>query len=117
MPIDGKILAAASYAVGFVPIVVYLTMKNDKSLRFHAVQAFLAQVGVLVFGMALLALAFVFSMVLLAIGIPLGLFVMLIAPILMFVAYLGLLFLAWKAYSGQAIKLPIIGNIAEQYSN
>ncbi len=96
-------------------IIVLVTDKTNKLPRFHAVQsllltaaAFVIIVIVEIFGFIVAGITH--SMIL---GWLVSLFVMLIA-----LAILGLtIFCCIKAYGGNIFKLPVIGDLADKYSN
>lgn len=93
---NANLKAAATYVLGFITGIVFLVVeKEDKFVRFHAMQS------TVVFG-ALFILGFVP-----VIGAVLGL---IIAP-LTFILWLVLMY---KAYSGEKFKLPVVGDFAEK---
>ncbi|MFC2174712.1 DUF4870 domain-containing protein [archaeon] len=96
--VDSNSIAALAYLLGWVSgLLVYLLKDDDKFVRFHAVQS------IIVFGL-------------------LNLFI--VVPVIGWIAA-GPLSLVWfilvivlmvKAYQGKKYKLPIAGDLAEQYS-
>lgn len=91
-----NLMGAAAYLLGFITGIVFLLVeKEDKFVRFHAMQS------TIVFG-ALFILGLVP-----VVGLVLG---VVIAP----VSFILWLVLMWKAYSGEMFKLPIIGDFAEK---
>lgn len=91
-----NLMGAAAYLLGFITGIVFLLVeKEDKFIRFHAMQS------TIVFG-ALFILGLVP-----VVGLVLG---VVIAP----VSFILWLVLMWKAYSGEMFKLPIIGDFAEK---
>ncbi len=109
--IEPNLAAALSYVLSIITgIIFFVIEKENKYVRFHAMQAIL-------FGAAWIVLWIVLGIV------SLGLiFVPVIGWIINAVIYLGLglggfilwLFLMYKAYQGERFKLPIIGDIAEK---
>ena len=107
-----NVAALLSYVLGFVTgLVFFLIEKENKFVRFHAIQS------MIVFG-ALFVLQ-------IAVGMFFAMFAMLrlgfMMPVFSFIT--GLLYLAsvilWvvlmvKAYQGEMFKLPIAGDIAEK---
>mgnify|MGYP001594417504 CR=1 FL=1 len=109
--IEPNLAAALSYVLSIITGVIFFVIeKENKYVRFHAMQAIL-------FGAAWIVLWIVLGIV------SLGLiFVPIIGWIINAVIYLGLglggfilwLLLMYKAYQGEKFKLPIIGDIAEK---
>ena len=110
--LDANITVLIGYIIGIVALVLIFIEKDNKFVRFHAFQAALYWAAVvviyiaLIFVMAFLAffsgtLASVLSLLIFLFGlIVLG----------------GVIFLAIKSYQGQTIKLPVIGEMAEDWS-
>ena len=100
--IQPNIAALLSYALGIISgIIFFLIEKENKFVRFHAMQSIIAFGALFVLQVALPIVPFVGWM---------------LAP---FVSLLGLV--VWilcmiKAYQGEMFKLPIVGDIAEQKS-
>lgn len=90
------------YLLGFITgLIFYLTEKDNKFVRFHAMQS------IVTFGFLFVLQLFLGFIPILgwAIGALVGLTSLIIWIILMI-----------KAYQGEMIKLPIAGDIAEQNS-
>jgi uncharacterized membrane protein len=99
--LDGNVAAALAYALGWITGVAFLLAERDnRFVRFHALQSALA------FG----ALS-VLWMVSLSIPIFGGLMAFIVIPP---VSVLLWLFMMLKAYQGERYKLPIVGDMAEQ---
>jgi len=88
------------YVFGWVTGIIFLILEKDnKFVRFHAVQS------IIVFG-AFTVIWVVFS------WIPfIGWIINWIAGVLAFILWIVLMF---KAYKGQMYKVPVAGNIAEK---
>ncbi|HNP89015.1 MAG: Chloroplast import component protein (Tic20) [Microgenomates group bacterium ADurb.Bin219] len=96
--------AALAYSLGWVTgLVVYFVEKNDKSLRFHALQS------IILFG-AIHLLSYVTAPVF---YFSFGLFSVVYRIISLAVVALWV-FLLVKTYRGEKIKLPVIGNFVEK---
>jgi uncharacterized membrane protein len=96
---DANVAAALSYLVGFVTgIILLLVEKENKFVRFHAMQSTLVFLGLLLVQLILKVIPFV--------GVLL--FVFVVVP---FSAILWLL-LMYKAYQGEEFKLPLVGQMA-----
>ena len=99
--LDSNVAAALAYALGWVTGLAFvLTERENRFVRFHALQSTIA------FGA--LSVAWIVSL-----SIPfLG---WLLAFVIIFpVSVVLWLFLMFKAYQGERFKLPIAGEMAEQ---
>jgi len=99
---QANVAALLSYVLGWVTgLIFYLIEKDNKFVRFHAMQSIVTFGGLNVLIMVL-------------IFIPvLGWIVMPIVSILQFILWILLMV---KAYQGETFKLPIAGDIAEKNS-
>lgn len=102
-------------ALGLIySIIVVATDKTNKLPRFHAFQSILLSVAGLVIGLALqvlvgIAAAANSSLLAMVIGLVALVYV---------VALLGfIIYAAVKAFQGQIFKIPVIGNLADNWSN
>ena len=88
--------AALSYVLGWLTGIVFLLLeKDDKFVRFHAMQSIIT-----------------FGTITLVSFIPvIG---WMLSPILMILAFVLWLLLIFKAYQGEKFKLPVIGDFAEK---
>jgi uncharacterized membrane protein len=124
--LDGNIAAALGYPIGVLAIINLVMEKENKFVRFHAIQAILFFVLWFVAVIVLFILSLVFTIIggviAQALGSSVGGLIIwlvsfilwLIVPLL-FVALL--IFAAVKAYQGQLYKLPVIGNLADKFAN
>jgi len=95
-----NLLAAASYLLGFVTgIIILFVEKQNKFVRFHAMQSTILFGGI-----------FVINIVLGFIPI-LG---WLTGLILSFIAFILWIVLMWKAFQGEMYKVPYVGELAEK---
>ncbi len=95
-----NIAALLSYVLGFITgIIFYLIEKENKFVRFHAMQA------IITFGSL-----FVLQIVLGFIPV-IGLILLPIVSIASLILWIVLMV---KAYQGEKFKLPIVGDIAEK---
>ncbi|MCK4800135.1 hypothetical protein KAS31_04115 [Candidatus Parcubacteria bacterium] len=91
-----NIRGALCYVLGFISGIFFLlTEKENKFIRFHAMQSIIVFLGITLFVM--------FPVV----GWVLSVFVTPLSLVLW-------LFLMYKAYQGEKFKLPIIGDLAEK---
>jgi len=100
--IEANIAALLSYLLGFVTgIIFYVLEKENKFVRFHAMQS------MLVFG-ALFVLSIMLQFVI---------FILWPLVVILNIAGIALwVILMVKAYQGEYFKLPIAGDIAEKNS-
>lgn len=118
---DSNIVALLAYLGLFIAILVYLLRKEDRFVRFHALQAILLDLlymAVFLIVWVVYAVSFLGMFVSFAAGFPLPL------PFILFPLIFGLvgvfllfkLFLMYKAYKQEWYKLPILGNLAEKHA-
>lgn len=110
--LDENVTALVGYIVGIVALVLIFIEKDSKFVRFHAFQAVIFWVVALVTYFAL-----IFLMAFLAFFSN-GLASILSLLIFLFgLAVTGcVIFLAVKSFQGESIKLPVIGEMAEEWS-
>ena len=124
--LDGNLAAALGYPIGIIAIICLIMEKENRFVKFHALQSILLHVGFLVIAIAL----WIIGIVLLIAGVAAsaatnsgavgGIMGMLMGLVwlVVVIAYLGgLIFAAVKSYGGAEFKLPIIGNMAEKFAN
>jgi len=124
--LDGNIAAALGYPIGIIAIICLIMEKENRFVKFHALQSILLHVGFIVVAIALsvlgtiLAIAGVAASAATNSGAFGGLIGMLIGLVwlVLVLAYVGgLIFAAVKSYGGAEFKLPIIGNMAEKWTS
>ncbi len=124
--LDGNLAAALGYPIGIIAIICLIMEKENRFVKFHALQSILLHVGFIVVAIAV----WIIGIILLIAGAAAsaasgssaagGIVGMLFGLIwlVLIVAYLGgLIFAAVKAYGGQDFKLPVIGSMAENFAN
>jgi uncharacterized membrane protein len=129
--LDPKVAAAISY-IWIVGLIFFFIEKENKFVRFHAMQSILFGIANSVIMMVLAIVATILTVVFTigaaaaasagsgGLGAIVSLFVWLIWLVFWVMALVflvGLVFAAVKAYQGQKFKLPIIGNMAEKIVN
>lgn len=109
---ENKLLAALCYIIAvLVPLfVIFTEKKNDKFLAFHAWQSLLYSIAWIVVFFLLSILIGVVSVATAGIGTLLGCLYIPVSA----VAFLYGLFLAYKAYQGEKIMAPVIGEYAQK---
>jgi uncharacterized membrane protein len=96
---DANLAAALSYLVGFVTGIIFLLVeKENKFVRFHAMQSTLLFGGIVAIDILLQIVPILGALVVIFVVIPLS-------------AILWLL-LMFRAYQGDEFKLPLVGQMA-----
>ena len=122
--LDPKVAAALSY-IWIVGVIFFFVEKENRFVRFHALQSIIFGVANSVILVVLMVVTLILTIVMgiggAMVGGGLGLIVSLLGwliwllfALVILVLFLGLIFAAVKAYQGQKFKLPIIGNMAEK---
>jgi uncharacterized membrane protein len=97
---DANVAALLSYLLGFITgIIFYVLEKENKFVRFHAMQSIIVSGFFFVVGIAAHIVPFV------------GQFISVVANLASLVLWVILMV---KAYQGEKFKLPVAGDIAEQ---
>jgi uncharacterized membrane protein len=97
--LDANLAAALSYLVGFVTGILFLVVeKENKFVRFHALQSTLVFAGIVAVDIVLQLVPILGALVVIIVVIPAS-------------AILWLL-LMYKAYQGEEFKLPLVGQMA-----
>ena|SRR2546421_826812 len=124
--LDGNLAAALGYPIGIIAIISLIMEKENRFVKFHALQSILLHVAMIVVMIAvwiigvIIAIAGVAAAAATNSGALGGLAGMLFGLIwlVVIVAYLGgLIFAALKSYQGIQFKLPVIGNMAEKFAS
>jgi uncharacterized membrane protein len=96
---DANVAAALTYLAGFVTGIIFLLVeKENKFVRFHAMQSTIVFIGIVGIDILLQIVPILGALVVIFIVIPLS-------------AILWL-FLMYKAYQGEEFKLPVVGQMA-----
>src|SRR5215510_9582041 len=99
--LDANLAAALSYLVGFVTGIIFLLVEKDnRFVRFHAMQSTLVFAGIV--------LAEILLQIVPLLGALAVIFVVVPASAALW------LFLMFKAYQGEEYKLPFVGEIAAE---
>ncbi len=102
-------------ALGLIySIIVIVTDKTNKLPRFHAFQSILLSAVGLVLGIVINIFAGIAAA---AQSGMLGILIGLIALVFGLAMLIAVIFTAVKAYQGEIFKLPIIGDLADNWSN
>jgi len=109
-------IAGALAYLTFIPAVVFLVLEpynKNRFVRFHSVQCLLLWAAAIVLGIAL-KLA---SVVLFIIPVLGPLLVLLVSMVVAPSSFVIWLVLVVKAFQGEMFKLPMLGDLAEQYTS
>ncbi len=115
MGMDANIAAGLSYIAGWITGLVFFFMeKQNRFVRFHAMQSILFSVTLIAFYILIDVVSFALAIA----SIP---FVGLLLSGAGFLVALGTLvvwiFLLINAFQGKYFKLPVLGDYAERYAN
>lgn len=115
MGMDANIAAGLSYSVGWITgLIFFFLERQNRFVRFHAMQSILFSVVLTVFYVVLNIVSFALAIT----GIP---FIGLLFTFAGFLVSLGALavwiFLLINAFQGRYFKLPVLGAYAERYAN
>lgn len=117
--LDGNITALIGYLVGIVALVLIFIEKDNKFVRFHALQSVIWSVILWVGVVVVAIVGTIITMVLSSISGTLGGIVGILAMLLyvgLFIAWIGgLIYGAIKSYGGDMTKLPFVGNLVEKW--
>lgn len=125
--LDGNLAAALGYPIGIIALISLIMEKENRFVKFHALQSILLHVGFVVLAIAVWIIGIVLAIGSAAAsaassgaGAAGGIVGMLFGLIwlLVIICYLGgLIFAALKAYQGAEFKLPVVGNMASNFAN
>ena len=110
-PLTSNVASALAYVLGFITGIVFLVLepyKNDRFIRFHAMQSILFSAAVIAFSIAwvvLWGILFDISVSLALIALPLRL-------LISFAIFVFWLFLMYQAYNRREYRIPYIGDFA-----
>jgi len=111
MGLEPNVAAGLSYVLGWITgLVFFLMEKQNRFVRFHAMQSILFFGGLSILGIVL--------RIIIGIDIPfLSLVALCINGLLGLVAFVGWIVLLINGFQGKYFKLPVIGDYAERYAN
>src|SRR5205807_6994100 len=124
--LDGNVAAALGYPIGIIAIICLIMEKENRFVKFHALQSILLHVAFIVVAIAVWIIGIIIMIAGAAAsaatnsGALGGLAGMLFGLIwlVVIVAYIGgLIFAAVKAYQGNQFMLPIIGGMAQKWTS
>ncbi len=107
MGMQPNVAAGLSYLLGWVTgLIFFLTEKQNRFVRFHAMQSILFFGGLTVLSILVNILS--------GIGIPL---IFVVGYLINLVGFAGWIILLINGFQGKYFKLPYIGDYAEKYAN
>lgn len=117
--LDGNVTALIGYPIGIVALILIFIEKDNKFVRFHALQSVLWSVGVTVIIVVVAIIGTILTLVLSSVSSTLGGIVGILTTLIylgLFLALIaGLAYGAFKSYGGEMTKLPIVGGLAEKW--
>jgi uncharacterized membrane protein len=118
--LDGNITALIGYIIGIIALVEIFIEKDNRFVRFHAIQAVIFHVAMWVLFFVLMIVSFILgfavSMASPTLGGLIGLLFTLIFLVWGLALLGGIILGAVKSYGGAMFKFPIIGNMAEKWT-
>jgi uncharacterized membrane protein len=124
--LDGNLAAALGYPIGIIAIICLIMEKENRFVKFHALQSILLHVLAIVVMIALWILIVILTIAGVAaaaatdsgaIGGLVGMLMGLLWLVFIVLYVAALIYAAVKSYQGNMFKLPIIGNMAEKFAN
>ncbi len=118
--LDGNVTALIGYIIGIVALILIFIEKDNKFVRFHAIQSVLYSVGFIVVYIVAMIFITIVTVVLGTMSETLGMLSSLLYLLLVVIWlawFAGLIYAAVKAFGGNMFKLPIVGGMAEKWSS
>ncbi|MFN6964270.1 MAG: DUF4870 domain-containing protein [Pyrinomonadaceae bacterium] len=118
--LDANITALIGYPIGILALVLIFIEKENKFVRFHAIQSVLWSVALTVLIILIAIVGTVIGLVAASMSETLAWAVGAVIVLIYFGAFIGLfagiIYGAVKAYGGSMAKLPFVGGFAEKWS-
>ena len=119
--LDGNIAAALGYPIGIIALILIFIEKDNKFVRFHAIQSMLWAVVMTVVVLVIAIGGTVIALAGAAASSSLG-WILGIIVTLLYLGWLaaflgGMIYAAVKAYGNNSAKLPLVGGFAEKWSS
>jgi uncharacterized membrane protein len=118
--LDANIAALIGYPIGILALVLIFIEKENKFVRFHALQSVIWSVAICVTIFVVAIVGTILSLVLSAVSGTLatlvGIVFMLVYLGLLLALLGGIIYGAIKAYGGEMTKLPFVGNLADKWA-
>ena len=117
--LDGNIAALLGYIIWILGLVLIFMEKDNKFVRFHALQSVIwgvaCFVGIFVVAIVGTILGLIVSQISGALGGIIGILAMLLYLGLFIAWFGGIIYGAIKSYGGEMTKLPVVGNMVEKW--
>ena len=122
--LDGNLAAALGYPIGIIAIISLIMEKENRFVKFHALQSLLLHVLAIVVMIALWILIVILTIAGVAaaaatnsgaVGGLVGMLMGLLWLVFIVLYIVALIYAAVKSYQGNMFKLPIIGNMADKW--
>lgn len=110
--LDANLAAALGYPIGIIALIMVIMEKQNRFARFHALQSLLLIGGWIIVAIVLSIVIAILSQISPYLG-----FFGLLFPLIWLLWFGALIFCAYKAYQGEWFKLPVIGDMAENFAN
>jgi len=123
--IDGNLAAALGYPIGIIAIISLIIEKENRFVKFHALQSILLHVAFIVLFIALFVLGIVLTIAGIAasaatnsgaLGGLLGMLMGLVWLVVVVGYIVALILSAVKSYQGKDFMLPIVGGMAQKFT-
>jgi uncharacterized membrane protein len=132
--LDGNVAAALGYPIGIIAIIVLIMEKENRFVKFHALQSILLHAAWIICAIVFVLLFIIFTIVGAVAGVAssaagssagalggifssiLGLLLFLVWMVAILAYLIGLIMAAVKSYQGEMFKLPIVGKMAEKWT-
>jgi uncharacterized membrane protein len=117
---ESRMIAAISYVFGvFVAVIIFLLKKDDRFVKFHAAQAIMVDLAVMLISLGVFVVGFGLAIVLgvlsMGIGFFLGFWLVWLGLMVFGLCILAMrLFLAFQAFTGKRFGIPLIGAHAQK---
>lgn len=109
MGLDENVAGALCYVLGFITGIIFLVMEKDnKFVKFHAVQSIATFLPLMVIGWIISSAMFWSLSMIWMVGM--------VSSLIFLIELILWLVLMMKAFQGEKFKLPIVGDIAEKQS-
>ncbi|MBV9615980.1 MAG: hypothetical protein JO031_11045 [Ktedonobacteraceae bacterium] len=104
-----NVAAGLSYVLGPISgLIIFLTEKQNRFVRFHAMQSILFFGGLIIIDILLEILG----------NLPvLGYITLIAVPLVSIIGFIGWIVLIINGFQGNYFKLPIVGDYAEKYAD
>jgi uncharacterized membrane protein len=117
-----RVAAALSYPIAVIALVLLVREKENRFLRFHALQSILMHISFIVVALGWWIIVIAVAAIIAVTnngehGGWFGLFSGIIWAVMLIAYAASAIFAGVRAYLGNALRLPLIGNLAEKWSN